>query len=532
MIPIIIADDEKLDLEYLLKVVNYNELGLEIVAVCRDGNDLMHKINELKPKIVISDIIMPEVSGLEIAHKIKNSNRDVKTVFITGHQNFKYAQIALEYDVCRYLVKPVLPEQLHEVLSGLVNECIEENRQTYEKKLFKCQLEQNMPLIRDVIVRKLINGTISTEEPIEEKLQFCGISLHPEEIISLLILPKYNNIEAEYKRKLTYLSVKNATEDFFDTLGAAYCSMSEYESLSLLFNSMDKNNSAAVIALADKLYHTILTQTGISVTIGIGKMVNGYENIPSSFACAERALQARFFLESEQIISFSDIAEEIPSGIPRIKRHQHSLCNMVKCGNSKEISHIINDVSFIATKNHLSVEYLRIFCVELLSKVISEQYETNSINLESIAVAQFYTDLIDLKSIEALLLKIEEILLHLSTKSQTQMMDRTKVLVEKIKDIIYEQYSKDISIDNISMQVYISSGYATRIFKKSTGISINSFITNVRMKKAAELLTLPEYRVKDVAKAVGYNNVAYFCSVFRKQFGHPPNQYRINIKEQ
>ncbi|MBE6884252.1 MAG: response regulator [Ruminococcaceae bacterium] len=533
MLSLILADDEQLDLDYMLRAVDYEALGLRVIATCRTGSELLQKIEECNPDILITDIVMPGISGIEVAARLKESGSSTKIVFVSGHQNFNYAQNALESGVRGYIVKPVLPEKLEKTLSALVEECINENKLKYEQELFSTQLNENMPLLRELLARQLVSGVLPPDT-LEERLRFYNIPLTSENLQAILLLPDRDpsaEITSEYSESLLLLSLKNTAESFFQSRNICFCSILDSGALTLIINlpALASASSAEIknisYSLATELQSSLLTSSGLAVTVGLGLIVNGYENIHSSLVQARHALDMRLFLGKDNVISLDDISDSKAFIQSALEQFKLLIREAVNLGDCTRIDHLFDDICTDIANAH-SLERVKLFAAELLSVCVSDQIETWGKYSDGARLSAEYSDLLSAHSLPQLLDNLKQITLRIASENHLHMNDRGSQVVAMIDDILKKRYAEDLSVDSISAMIYISPSYTSRIYKKLTGNNIINQLTLIRMQKASEFLKDPQYKISDVANLTGFTNISYFSSVFRKHFGYSPTRYR------
>lgn len=522
MISVMIAEDESLELNALEKDIDYASLGMQVVGTACDGDTAFTLLQEQKPDILITDIVMPKRSGLELLRLAKKLRPDMYVIIISGHQRFDYARLAIEYGVESFLTKPLLPEQLYELLQNISTAIQQRNRRQFEEEFFAHELRDNLPLLREMFVHSLIEGTIPPDA--EKRFSYYNIPLADAPLTALCLLP-------EEKNDIAMLSLRRCVTAFLEKEKRSYCfaslSPTKSEVLCVLLQCRDTDVANTICDLAERLRIAILTDSGFSVTIGTGSIGSGWQEIPSCAAAAKQALEYRFYLGTGQVIAFQDISAKEHVGSPYLIRQLFSpILTASEEGDTATLEQLCHKLYREASGCSLSPRHLQILFTELMSRIISSRYESDLGSIETNDISSLYTQMLSTETLEDMVNLIRQELITTKESVDNYITGREQWLVKKIKEFIKAHYSENLTIDGIARQIYISAGYATRLFRKHTGDSINSYIIQTRMNVAANILKNPSVSISEAAARTGYSNIAYFSSVFRKKFGYTPREWR------
>lgn len=522
MITVVIVEDEILELNALKNDIDYASLGMQIVGTACDGETALALLREKTPDVLITDIVIPGLNGLELLRFAKELRPDMYAIIISGHQRFDYAQLAIKYGVERFLTKPLHSSQLWDLLQNISLSIQQHNRKQFEEEFFIHELNANMPLLRDMFVHSLIEG--SSFPDISKRLAYYNITLADAPLAAMCLL-------ADETSDITILSLRRSVVAFFENEGCGYCitslSFAQTSVLCVLFQCQPADSAITIYDLAERLRIAVLTDSGFLVTIGTGCIGSGWTDIPSCVATAKQALEYRFYLGIGQVISFYDISAKEYIGSPHLIRQLFPLIlAAANEGDSSVIEQLCSKLYHNASISALSPQHVRILFTELMSCIISSRSESGLDGLEKNDIFSLYTKLLSTETLEDMVSQIKQELITVKKSKDNYIIGREEWLVEKIKEIIKAQYAENLTIDTIARQVYISSGYATRLFRKHTGDSINNYIIQTRMAVAANILKDPSITISEAATKTGYSNIAYFSSVFRKTYSYTPREWR------
>ncbi len=522
MITVLLAEDESLELNALEYDIDYASVGMEVVGTASDGKAALALLQELKPDVLISDIVMPKQSGLELLRMAKSLQPDIFVVIISGHQRFEYAQSAIEYGVESFLTKPLFPEQVYEVLKNIAEKIRQRNRRRFEEAFYAKEREENLPLLREMFVRSLIEGTV--QKNLKQRFAYYEIPLQDGSLSAMCLLPEERN-------DITKLSLRRCVTDFFQVQGRACCfsSLAPDHSavLCVLFQCREGDTSDTIYDLAEKLRIAVLTDGGFAVCIGTGPIGASVADIS---ACAAKALQAldyRFYMDSEQVISFQDISAREHTGSPQQLRQLFpSVLVAIDRGDGPALEALCGKLYDAAAACSLPPRHLKILFAELMSRIISSHYESDPDGSSQDDLSARYNRMLSAETLSDMVGLIKQELITTRESVDTYITGRKEWLVKTIKEIIHTHYAENLTIDSIARQAYISTGYATRLFRQYTGESINSYLVQTRMSIAADTLKDPSVSISETAARVGYTNIPYFSSVFRKKYGYTPREWR------
>lgn len=478
MISVLLAEDEILELRALEHDIDYASVGMQVVGTARDGMTALELLKELKPDVLISDIVMPKQSGLQLLRTAKELNPDIFVVIISGHQSFEYAQKAIEYGVESFLTKPFFPEQINEVLTNISFKIQQRNRRRFEDELFVQEWAKNLPLLRENFVRSLIQG--AQHNKIEQHFLNYNILLEDAPLSAMCILPEERN-------DLTKLSLRKCVSAFFEEQNRA-CAYSflvpEYSGvLCVLFQCSEDDSADTLYDLAEHLRVTVLTECGFSSSVGTGSIGTGLADIST---CADQALQAldyRYYLGAEKVVAFQDIATGEQAGSSQQLRQLFpDIILSMNQGDAFALEENCDKLFRVAMRSVLPHWYLQIMFAELLSRVLSARYESQLDSCKQEDFLTLYERIMSTETLYDMMEILKEELIRARNSVSTYIKGRKEWLVNNIKEIINKHYFENLTIDEIAKQAFISTGYATRLFRQYTGESINSYLVHTRME--------------------------------------------------
>ncbi|SFI27399.1 two-component system, response regulator YesN [Paenibacillus sp. UNC496MF] len=530
MLKMIIADDEYNVRAGLREVVRWEELGVEVVGDAADGLETYDLCRSLRPDILLTDIRMPMMDGLEAARKLKDDGDPVRIIIISGAEDFQYAKTALSLNADGYILKPIKLAELQQTVRKVADAIAAERSRDARTERLQRQVRETMPVLREKFLAGLTTGMFANEEEIRSGLAFHGPTCSADEAWTAAVLRIDDYEEAverysEARKQLLAFSVQNVLDEIAAGSGGAAFVMSENEHV-VLFQPRDGRRVADICR---DMLNCIRHYLNLSASFGIGRPARKASELHGSYREALAAINYTFYTGKSSVLDISDYrADADGPRFPKLYDAEAKLVGFMMQGMKDAAEETVRYV-FDALCGGLLLPdgYARSVCVELVNmadKAVAEAGE----RIWDIApgYASVMADVYGIREAsglrETMLGLFGELAAHFARK-HTHKNGRT---IQKIKAIVAQSYMENVTVQKLSEQVYLSPNYISLVFKQETGESLTEYVTKVRMEAAKELLKSPDLKILEVAEMVGYENAAYFSTVFKKYAGMHPQKYR------
>ena len=525
MLKLLIVDDEPMELAFLVRSLKWEDFGIEIAGTANDGLAAERMEEELRPDIIITDIVMPAANGIELATVVKERRPNVRFIFVSGHRSFEFAQLGIESGVDRYLLKPVTYSRLVEAVQAVSELCLADKRRQYEQESFYSALSENMPKLRLILFEQLISD-VPSEEYATDQLSFHSVDIKPERLCAIVLriaqpLPQ-NDVRT---RKLVRFEVSDAICEVIKPL-PNICMWAHSDSEFVMLLNCTQN-TAWIGLLTQSLLHNVRLSCDITLTAGVGEVLDGYTKLPVCYDTACAAADYSFFTGSGQTIFYGDIVKRssAPLPIPAVLREQ--IARAASIGNSEQLRASLDELKKLLIDGRVSRSYACNVCIGIISGAVSSSMQLDE--RVSRSGEPPYDKLFALGSLDEILACTENYLSGLCTYAADKAKDRHNDIAARIKELIAGRLDRDISVESLADELYLSRGYISHVFKNVTGESINRYVTRERIKRAKSLLCDPTMKITDIAAACGYDNPTYFSSLFRNETGSSPKEYRAMV---
>lgn len=499
MMNILIADDEKIEREgirYLLAL----EKGERRIFEAANGKQAMQILRTENIDMILTDIKMPVMDGLELARRAKELFPEIRIVIFSGYNDFTFAQEAIRYGVTDYILKPVDPDNFHEIIEKA------------EKNIRERQAEENREIRRQNFLQQyfLQNFLYSGKKEILEKAgEFVDLDKWNGWHCAILIETDtafFDTAEENFPGELQ----KELRRVFF------YLNLNERQSL-LLFQDV----YCDYLLVANHLYTFLKRNYMVRIYLAVSRKFDGCECLPEILGQLEQQMEEKFYHPEKHIFSCEE--EELKMVAGEVQDSQ--LMQMISEDISrKDTEQLWKHFECLKEKYSSNTQFSAMYIKFVFSNVIQELFQENQFADEH-RLEQEIDRLYSCGNIMDIL-KVTEDNIREYEKFLERSMSESRNEVAAVKNYIYQHYGEELNLEMLAEKVYLSSGYLSFIFKKETGMNLNRFIKVFRMEKAGEFLHDTNMKVAQISEKVGFANVSYFCRSFREYYGCSPESYR------
>lgn len=519
---VLIVDDEYRIGLLIQKLIHQEDLGIKEVLVTDRGDKALEIMTGTFVDIMITDIRMPQISGLELIAKAKEFQKEIKVIVVSGYREFEYAHKALQYGVDDYLLKPINERELNDVLQRTIHRLLETEKQGIERTKLEEQILESRQIIKRDILKELIDEAKLEEEDLPVELEgdaYRGISIKLDSLgygrqdkkQDKLIVDKIINM-VEKKLSLYVEEVLICEKEFLQI----YC----------LFNyKRDKSKEIkhCINQILTEIQHIFMGLEQYEVTIGVGLEKNAFSDIRFSIQESSVAVKNRLRKGTGRLIYASEFSISRKKIEDRKRPYMERFLQGVKQYKKEELEQAIHGM-FAGYWEEEDVSW----CYDVAQEIVELFFENLEIEKEELLLEKkrlelgcnHSTSLMQLKSV--LRDGIGEIL----ESTRNLMKNKSVRPIRQAKYYIEEHYKEKIVLEDLASLVDLNPIYFSVLFKNETGLNFSSYLTEVRMEKAKNLLCNTNETISAIAEAVGYKDARYFSQTFTKIVGIKPILYR------
>ncbi|MCK9862980.1 response regulator [Paenibacillus sp. ATY16] len=508
MYKLLIVDDEQIEREGLKAILQH---GLPDITIeqAKNGNIAVQLAEEFRPDLILMDVKMPGINGLEAVELISANQPSIKFIMVTAYDTFDYARKAIKLGVKDYLLKPSKASEIVTTVQRVLH-LIEEERKTVETtELQRTALQRVMPIIETDIVTQLLFDHVH-EVHLDELVGLLGVHTANEKYAMTVLLPP--------GAESCYISIKEKVRKMGSGwVGAMYGRQIPI----IVFPEADRSYRSQAVTMARELLAVAKADGNDGWFVGIGGVYESLDQIRQSYqealmASIDPSLPVKYrFYEDTPVLGVTR------DGYP-VKQLEQQLFDRIRLGQWEQVRNDLTDFVRRYENEGANLVHAQQRVLELLwiaSRVLLEM----GIEIDT---PMFSFQAQDYRQLRA----ESELLLERMRQSYAEHQERIEPdAIQQIKQYIADHSHEDISLEAIGRMVGLSPFYISKMFKDQLGINYIDFLTECRIKKAIKLMADPERSLKEITYMVGYHDPNYFSKVFKKMCEVSPTEYRKTL---
>lgn len=533
MYKVLIADDEKWVRKGIRTTIDWQKHNVDTILEAKDGEEALELAKEHKPELIITDIKMPNLDGLEFISELRKFNEHTKIIIISGYSDFDYAKRALKLGAADYLMKPIDESMLDNIIGKCINDIAKEDGKRLDLLKNIDSLKEYMPLAQSYYLKLLLSQKIDNIQNICGKFESMNIDLDFQKVIVICFDIEYNLENGNIWDKaedLAKFSIKNILQEFLEKFYSCYF-VEASEKRIVCFLSDKHNTNEDLKSILIEAVSAVKRFLKCNLTVGIGRG-NSIENAFISFKESQEALEYEFFYGTVKVFDYVEINRVSKSPISDIISINYgTLVNSIKLGEKDSVLGILEDLSKVIYLNldKLSPFEVRAFLINLSKRIYETLTATDPLMSEFLAaVSEIESSLAVFTTIDGIFIYIKEFVC-VNMEYAGHQPNKKKKSIEDALKYISAHYNEDITMNSVANVFFLNSSYFSKIFNEYVGQTFSEYITKVRMNYAKDLLKVSYLKVYEVAEKVGYTDYRHFSKKFKELMGISPIEYRDKI---
>lgn len=527
---VMLVDDEEDVIQAIMKKIKWDELGFEVAGYAHNGLEALELAQETLPDVVMTDIKMPYMDGLELASHLKEQYPTIKIIIFSGFDEFEYAKEAIRLEAEEYILKPIDSEELSCIFTRIKESLDQEIAAKRDIQKLQNYYMDNLPMLQENFYKALVEGQLIGRS-IDDYISDYKIELKGPLYATAVIHAGNDNIPDNFSPVMLAISLKRIAEEKIEKEWDA--KIFTYHEDIILIVSLSSEDITRFTDECDRFCRTVRRILNAVITVGIGRPVDKIADIPKSYKGARDAVSYRAVFGSGHAINITEIApcDGDATDIDE-KELLKKLFQQILVGSEQSVEGIADYYIANGFNGRDSSEQYNLLIMELLSELYRF---ANRNQLDSAAIfgdmSDTYAKVSQMRDFQ-----LREWFIKMCKRLQADIQSERKSSAESfIKSAV--EYSQanfddpDLGIDKICSILGVSSTYFSTLFERETGKNYITFLTDYRMKKAMEYLTDTDDKTYVIAEKVGYLDVNYFSYVFKKQYGTTPNKFRSMLRD-
>ncbi|MEK4436392.1 MULTISPECIES: response regulator [Paenibacillus] len=512
MYKVLLVDDEWMILDGIASVMSWNRLGTELIGTAQDGLEALAFIELQRPDIIITDIRMPGMDGLQLVEAVTEMYQDISFVMLTGFTEFEYAKRAMQYGVKHYLLKPCSEESLMEAIAELVGEKDEWTDQAQFVQTIQTNLERVLPHAKQYFLKELVTNKTYGAKEWGHFGELFGVDFRSQQVRMLLV-----EIEGEHEY-LHLFAIQNIAEDVFHnpilstTLGRHVLLIME-----------DKLPEKQLFHNIDEIRHTFTRYYHYDLTMALsepGELAQTRQLYMQTISY----LNHRFYLGEGSLIMERDILSPEEHGYSEFEMDQERLVAAIQAGHWQVAEDELKQTFCLLSDQRYDIFQTKSYLIQTFMEII---------RLSSPTGMKEYMDrlpcMMESSTLQSFQLFILDTARDIALERYRQQRSRQSQMVQAVKELVESRYEDEsLTLQAIAGEIYMNPDYIGKIFKKETGEKFTNYVLRYRMGKALELLKQDSScTVSSLAEKTGFGaNWPYFSKVFKKYTGFSPSEYK------
>lgn len=498
MYNVFLVDDEPFIIEGMKALVPWEEYGLTVIGEASNGKEALEKIGQCHVDLLLTDIMMPVMDGLELIRTLKERNPDAerKYIVLSGYQEFEYVKKGMELGIENYLLKPVNEQEL---LSTLINSIIKFEKSTRNKEAYT--------VLRDNTIWRYVNQDIDIKEW-RERLELYHLNFDGQSLAVVLV---QLSEETEHQN----ISI---VRERIEVLFQSVCIINPDEELILLVSTNDEEDFKKKLKEMNLLIQEYVSS---KYHISVGSFVCSTKELYKSYQHAKELSSFRLVMKESGLITdylteqYGQINLSTSYDMDDLKR-----C-IVSSDQEKAVGWINHAFEQIEKSTKMvAPTIIRGFAIEIVTSIQKEvEFHTNP---QTVNIVKRILEVHSIELLRKILIEfVNEIYRKLAQKT-----DQQSPIIQSILQYIQEYYHEEISLKMLSYKFHINSIYLGQLFQKETGLVFSEYVNHLRLEKAKQLLRETHLKAGIIGKQVGYSDSAYFYKQFKKVVGITPSSWR------
>ncbi|SKC66184.1 response regulator transcription factor [Maledivibacter halophilus] len=530
MYSIMIVDDEPIIRKGIANFIQWDSMNCKVTCEATNGLEAKELIETDKPDIIISDIKMPGMDGIDLSKYIHENFPHIKVIILTGYSDFEYAQSAIRYNVVDFVLKPSSNNKITQAIETAIKIISEERLKSQKLESMKDKLNENLSLLQEKFLYDFINGLHQNQTTIQNTIKDLNISLKTYHVLyfkfttntdSELIDIKENkkNILGEIK-KFVSIIFKDFTHYNITIDCNSICTIINVE------KNIDEDSTTFFLNKSKELLDFFSNFMNISISLGISNLHKNLEQVHTAYKEATESLSLRFY-EDNNIFTYSDYAPTT-SKLDKTLKHNYvdKIIDSIKSSNRDIALSTMNKFIYELKSSRQPIEYIKNIGI-LISSLSFKLLLNHYINLSEIVEnsSKTYTNILNCDSISDLTNILEKVILS-SIDRLSYLNSQDNYIIKKVTRYIELNYDNQIKLNDLAELAHVNSSYLSRLIKQETGSTLTEIIAKTRIEKAKDLLSLGNMKTYEIAIKVGIEDPAYFSQVFKKYTGLSPSEFK------
>lgn len=515
MLKILLVDDEELSIRMLKNLIDWQLYGIRVIGSANNGTDAYELFLKERPEIILTDIRMPGMDGLELTRRIKEVDSTTEIILISAYADFEYAREAIALGGANYLLKPVDEYELEKTLKKITEKI--DTKNAAHRMVESAEAQKNTMAIYSYM--RSGNGKGAALKA-SNKL---GIDFDCSALMSFTLnessMNSYiqNNLQIDAQLSYIHSKLSEHLSRWFHSILFDY-----YDSY---WCALISHPTHAISDCAEDMAEFFADILHMEVHVCFTDLICGLDALPQAYKKLRQLNEYSYFIGVENVLGYGFNCDTLSLNEAAFYDARKSLCSAIEKNDLIHGKAIVEEtLRAVPLRAPGIIPHIRDFCYAGLRALREKALRENNSERANFLCGLTYQDIEECTTLEELRTFMNRVFEGADTKSSEK--ETYSPLVQDGLSYLEQNFDRNISLEEICTALGVSRNYFSFLFKKETGENIWSYLTEIRLNKAKELLKNTEDKTYSIAYQVGYDNPSYFSKLFKKSTGMTPNEFR------
>lgn len=528
MLKVLIVDDEPSNIQGLVRYIEWGNLGYENPVTRESGEEALEMLNESQFDVLITDVSMPGMNGIELVARAKLLYPHLQVLIISGYNEFEFVRDAIDVGAQAYVLKPLKLEEVANRLTTLRLTLAKMNAIVEQTSELEMKVSESRKLVKERFVSDLIAEIAQTDEMISSWNRLMELPIIRQGIrVVVFGLDHFLTSGKEAKERVLLGSGFRKTVDIglSDLEAMLFMAQTASDEIVVLQLNPSPEERVRMEKQLEFIQDMVKEQYGASVTIGCSRMGSEWGDVPTLYKEVRFVMAQSRLIEDGQITRYGQLDSTEFKDFRLREELMPSIVKLMESGDAAGVGEHMNRIfDLLLSKNPVSFSYVQAFGMSFLSELIRALKKSG--NLDGQMNILMWRRLLDCSSTGQIIEVLVEYVDRYMVIDRKENMNQQRNLIRKIAEFIEEKIQENWTVKQLSEQFNLNASYLSVLFKKEMGKTISEFVQETRIHLARKLLQDPNIKVYEVADQVGIQTSAYFTYLFKKIVGSTPQEYR------
>ena len=524
---IVVADDENTIRRGICNFIDWKRMGYQIVADFEDGKELLEYLEKHEVDVVLTDIRMAEVGGLDVARIISEKELPVKVVIISGYKEFDYAREALKYNVVNYILKPIQIDEIEKTFEEIYQQLQQKAQEKDQKKGMEEDILELLPELQEQFWLRVLLGGLRNRDNIIQQKEFLDLDFNTDTPCAIAEI----QIDLDEKVTKKYYAEKNSRYNLLNNIFSGSVEGMYYypvylsrEQLKIVITSATAIRKAEFVRtlerhLSDRS-REIEELVSLKISYHLEQSFSNFTEMADYYA----SMQIHMHRKSERVYEWNEVDQQ------RLLQKYQLLMDIINSGDVESLDSQIGNIMFEFRELPL-IERKNVI-IDMFSMLLQRYMKMNQELWIDVKEQVDYSLILNAPDKESLQKICSDLIHRIKRIVEEHQGEVSRNITEQIMEYLKSHYQEDISLDLLADRYYLNPSYLSRMFKQCLGTGLTDYLIELRMENAKKLLLTGKYKVYEISQKVGYKSDKYFFRVFKSYTGQSPLEFcRSNVEE-